>query len=227
MGTSTEGQPAGALTAEVTPGDPPEVTAAVTPGDPPEVTAAVTSRPDEALGRHIRTARTAHNLTLEQLAERTGLSRSYLSNVERNVNSPTISTLRTILDALGVSLAQMFRTVEGERTLVVRPAERVEIARTGNDQVRYELLNPNPTGRLEMLIMKVAPGASSGLLPHTHVGEEVGFMVSGRLRYWVDGISYELSAGDSINYESSRPHRYENPGDETAVSVWALTPPSF
>src|SRR5882757_3325675 len=84
MGTSTEGQPAGALTAEVT------------PGDPPEVTAAVTSRPDEALGRHIRTARTAHNLTLEQLAERTGLSRSYLSNVERNVNSPTISTLRTI-----------------------------------------------------------------------------------------------------------------------------------
>jgi transcriptional regulator with XRE-family HTH domain len=215
MGTSTEGQPAGALTAEVT------------PGDPPEVTAAVTSRPDEALGRHIRTARTAHNLTLEQLAERTGLSRSYLSNVERNVNSPTISTLRTILDALGVSLAQMFRTVEGERTLVVRPAERVERARTGNDQVRYELLNPNPTGRLEMLIMKVAPGASSGLLPHTHVGEEVGFMVSGRLRYWVDGISYELSAGDSINYESSRPHRYENPGDETAVSVWALTPPSF
>ncbi|MEC3980728.1 helix-turn-helix domain-containing protein [Amycolatopsis sp. H20-H5] len=182
---------------------------------------------DEQLGRHIRDARTARNLTLPQLAERTGLSRSYLSNVERNVNSPTISTLRTILDALGVSLAQLFRTVEGERRAVIRPADRVEIARTGNDAVRYELLTPNPAGRLEMMIMKVAPGASSGELPHTHAGEEVGFMLSGRLRYWIDDECHELQAGDAITYESTRPHRYENPGGETAVSVWALTPPSF
>ncbi|GAB3288733.1 cupin domain-containing protein [Parasphingorhabdus pacifica] len=185
------------------------------------------SSTEEELGRHIRDARLSRSLTLEQLAKRTGLSRSYLSNVERNVNSPTIGSLRTILDAVGVSLTQLFRTVEAERHAVVRPADRVEIARTGNATIRYELLNPNPQGRLEMLIMKVAPGASSGPLAHTHAGEEVGFMVSGQLRYWVDETSYDLQAGDAINFESTRPHRYENPGDEEAVSVWALTPPSF
>lgn len=182
---------------------------------------------DEELGRHIRDARAARNLTLEQLAQRTGLSRSYLSNVERNINSPTISTLRTILDALGVSLTELFRTVERERRGVIRPSDRVEIARTGNNGIRYELLNPNPAGRLEVMIMKVAPGESSGEYPHTHAGEEVGFMISGRLRYWVDDTCYELEAGDAINFESTRPHSYENPGEETAISLWALTPPSF
>lgn len=182
---------------------------------------------DDELGRHIRDARTARGLTLPQLAELTGLSRSYLSNVERNVNSPTVSSLRTILDALGVSLAQLFRTVEGRRQGVTTPQERVEIARMGNDAVRYELLNPDPDGRLEMMLMKVAPGATSGTVAHTHAGEEVGYMIRGRLRYWVDDTCYELQAEDAINFDSTRPHRYENPGTETSISLWVLTPPSF
>jgi transcriptional regulator with XRE-family HTH domain len=182
---------------------------------------------DEELGKHIRAAREARNLTLPQLAELTGLSRSYLSNVERNVNSPTISTLRTILDALGVSLAELFRVVEGKQMGVVRPADRVEIVRTGNDAIRYELLNPNAGGRLEMIIMKVEPGAASGPVAHSHAGEEVGFVISGKLRYWVDGEHHDLEAGDALNFESTRPHRYENPGTETSISLWVLTPPSF
>ncbi|MHA6798579.1 helix-turn-helix domain-containing protein [Bounagaea algeriensis] len=182
---------------------------------------------EEELGRHIRDARRNRDLTLEQLAERTGLSRSYLSNVERNVNSPTVGTLRTILDAVGVSLTQLFRTVEGGRRALVRPDDRVEIVNTGNAAIRYELLNPDPAGRLEMLIMKVAPGASSGPVAHTHAGEEVGFVVSGQLRYWVDDTCYDLNAGDAVNFEATHPHRYENVGAEEAVSVWAITPPSF
>ncbi len=182
---------------------------------------------EEELGRHIRDARRNRGLTLEQLAERTGLSRSYLSNVERNVNSPTVGTLRTVLDAVGVSLTQLFRTVEGGRRALVRPDDRVEIVNTGDAAIRYELLNPDPAGRLEMLIMKVAPGASSGPVAHTHAGEEVGFVVSGQLRYWVDDTCYDLHAGDAVNFEATRPHRYENVGDDEAVSVWAITPPSF
>jgi transcriptional regulator with XRE-family HTH domain len=182
---------------------------------------------DEELGPHIRQARTNRGLTLPQLAERTGLSRSYLSNVERNINSPTISTLRVILDALGVSLAQLFRAVEGPHKGVVRPDERVEIVRTGDSSIRYELLNPNPIGRLEMLIMYVEPGAASDGVSHSHLGEEVGYMISGQLRYWVDNERYDLETGDAINFESTRPHRYENTGTETSVSLWVLTPPSF
>lgn len=181
----------------------------------------------DSLGMHIREARQSRNLTIEQLAQRSGLSRSYLSNLERNVNSPTISTLRTVLDAIGVSLTQLFRSVEGEHLAVVSPEERVEIARTDDGSIRYELLTPNPTGRLEMLIMNVEPGASSGAAGHRHAGEEVGLMISGELDYWVDEQYHHLRPGDAINFESTRSHRYQNNGETTAVSVWALTPPSF
>lgn len=182
---------------------------------------------DEDLGRHIRDARLARNLTLEELAARTGLSRSYLSNVERNVNSPTVSTLRTILDALGVSLVDLFRSVDGERRPVTRKSERLEIVNTDNATIRYELLNPDPPGKLELILLHVEPGAHSGERDHTHAGEEVGLILTGRLNYWVDSEFYELGEGDAISYEASRPHRYENPGTETCTSLWALTPPSF
>jgi transcriptional regulator with XRE-family HTH domain len=179
------------------------------------------------LGRHIRNARAARNLTLEQLAQATGLSRSYLSNVERNVNSPTISSLRVILDALNVSLTELFRTVERDRGIVTTPADRVVIARTGNGDITYELLNPNPVGKLEMLILHVAPGAGSGSEPHAHAGEEIGLMLSGELTYWVDGVTHLLKPGDSISIDATTPHRYRNAGSVPAVSVWSVTPPSF
>jgi len=185
------------------------------------------TREPEDLGRHIRDARRERGLTTERLAELTGLSRSYLSNVERNVNSPTISTLRTILDALGLSLSELFRNVEAEHRVLTRPYQRVEIARTGNDSVRYELLNPNPSGKLELLIMTVAPGASSGPKGHTHGGEEVGLLLEGTLDYWVDGVCYSLEVGDALSFTSTTPHRYTNTGDTPAVSVWCVTPPSF
>ncbi|RLL66484.1 XRE family transcriptional regulator [Streptomyces sp. Z26] len=201
---------------------------AVADGPAAPVAAGSSGAPGEDdLGRHIREARVQRGLTLEALARATGLSRSYLSNVEHNKNSPTISTLRTILDALGVTLSQLFRTVEGERPAVTRPDQRVVIARTGNDDVRYELLNPNPLGRLESMIMEVAPGATSGGHPHTHAGEEVGLILSGELDYWVDGVHYALREGDAVSFDATRPHRYANPGTVPSVSVWTVTPPSF
>lgn len=178
-------------------------------------------------GHHIRDARRERGMTTARLAELSGLSRSYLSNVERNVNSPTISTLRVILDALGLSLSELFRSVENEQSILTRPDQRVQIARTGNDQVRYELLNPNPTGKLELLVMTVAPGAASGGTPHAHAGEEVGLLLEGTLDYWVGDSYYALEAGDALSFASTTPHRYANTGHSPAVSVWCVTPPSF
>lgn len=202
-------------------------TAATPTGDVAPAAHTTSAAPEEDFGRHIREARQQRNLTMEKLAEMTGLSRSYLSNVERNVNSPTISTLRVILDALGMSLTELFRNVESAQRILTRPSERVEIARTGNSSVRYELLNPNPNGQLELLIMTVAPGGTSGAHPHTHAGEEVGLLIEGNLNYWVDGVHYPLEAGDSLSFTSTTPHRYSNTGTVPAVSVWCVTPPSF
>ncbi|WP_223281041.1 helix-turn-helix domain-containing protein [Streptomyces antnestii] len=99
----------------------------------------------------MRRERPERGFTPETLAGKTGLSRSYLSNVERDVNSPTINTLRTIVDALGTTLSQLH----------------------------------NPMGRLEMMLLEVTPGVSSGESPHSHAGEEVGLLLSGELDHWV------------------------------------------
>ena len=179
------------------------------------------------IGQYLRRERLEKGYTLEKLAETTGLSRSYLSNIERNVNSPTINTLRTIVDALGVSLSRLFREIDRERHVMTRPDQRVELTRAGVEGVTYALLNPNPVGRLEMMMLEVAPGASSGDRPHTHSGEEVGVLLSGELDYWVDGVLYHLRPGDSVSFESTTPHRYHNPGKVPAVCVWAETPPGF
>ncbi|MGW1005058.1 helix-turn-helix domain-containing protein [Streptomyces sp. NPDC002520] len=102
---------------------------------------------DDGIGQHLRRERLERGFTLEALAEKTGLSRSYLSNVERDVNSPTINTLRTIVDALGTTLSQLFRAVDRERRVLTRPDQRVELTQAGVEGVTYTLLNPNPVGR--------------------------------------------------------------------------------
>ncbi|MEU9125786.1 cupin domain-containing protein [Streptomyces sp. NPDC048506] len=181
----------------------------------------------DGIGRHLRRERQARGLTLEQLAERTGLSRSYLSNVERDVNSPTINTLRTIVNALGTTLSRLLHAVDREQRVLTRPDQRVELTRAGVDGVTYTLLNPDHGGRLEMMMLEVAPGASSGDRPHSHTGEEVGVLLSGALDYWVDGVHHRLGPGDCVSFPSTTPHRYSNPGDVPAVCVWAETPPSF
>ncbi|WP_274918069.1 helix-turn-helix domain-containing protein [Streptomyces sp. WZ-12] len=181
----------------------------------------------EGIGQFLRRERLERGITLEKLAEKTGLSRSYLSNVERDVNSPTINTLRTIVDALGTTLSRLFHAIDRERRVVTRPDDRVELTRAGVEGVRYALLNPKHGGKLDLMRLEVAPGASSGSNPHSHGGEEVGLLLSGELDYWVDGVHYRLQPGDCVSFDSSLPHRYSNPGDIPAVCVWAETTPAL
>ncbi|MFG3552273.1 cupin domain-containing protein [Streptomyces sp. NPDC047725] len=181
----------------------------------------------EGIGKFLRRERLERGFTLERLAEKTGLSRSYLSNVERDVNSPTINTLRTIVDALGTTLSRLFHTIDRERRVLTRPEERVELTRAGVEGVTYTLLNPKHGGKLEMMMLEVAPGASSGTDPHTHGGEEAGLLLSGELDYWVDGVHHHLQPGDCVSFDSSLPHRYSNPGNVPAVCVWSETLPGF
>ncbi|MEU9111671.1 cupin domain-containing protein [Streptomyces sp. NPDC048483] len=180
---------------------------------------------NDGIGQHLRRERLGRGYTLENLAGKTGLSRSYLSNVERDVNSPTINTLRTIVEALGTTLSSLFQAADRERRVLTRPDQRVELTRAGVEGVTYTLLNPKHGGRLEMMMLEVAPGASSGDSPHTHAGEEVGLLLSGELDYWVDGVQYHLQPGDCVSFESTTAHRYHNPGNVPAVCVWSETPP--
>ncbi len=198
-----------------------------TPPVPAEVADAPEATPSH-LGAEIRGLRKARNLTLIQLAATSGLSVGYLSMVERQKAMPSIKALMSIAQALGVTIGWFFEADAvhpQERGLVVRRSRRRRIDYSTG--IVDELLSPSLKGSIELVLCRMAPGATSGEEPYSHASEEAGMVVRGRLELWVDGQSVLLETGDSFGFESTRPHRYRNPGPDETEVVWAITPPSY
>lgn len=182
-----------------------------------------------SVGKEIKDLRKASDVTLAQLSEATGLSQGYLSQIERGISSPSVKALHTISRALGVNISWFFRpTTDAEDDLsdfIVRRDKRRMIRFESG--ITDELLSPNLARGIELLRCTFPPGSASGKDPYEHRGEEAGFVVAGRMTIWLDGRRIELEAGDSFAFESTLPHRYANEGDEVAVIVWAISPPSY
>ncbi len=197
--------------------------------EPPQAEAADASEPvPSRVGAEIRGLRKARNLTLSHLAAASGLSVGYLSMVEREKAMPSIKALISIAHALGVTISWFFdadAVSPQERGLVVRRSRRRRIDYSTG--IVDELLSPSLKGSLELVLCRMAPGASSGEEPYSHTSEEAGVVVRGRLELWVDGQRVSLETGDSFGFDSSRPHRYWNPGPDETEVVWAITPPSY
>lgn len=181
------------------------------------------------LGGEVRSLRKARDLTLTELSRTSGLSVGYLSQIERNLSTPSVRALTELSRALGVTIGWFFndgnRGPEDERGFVVRKANRRKLGTGDLGGVDY-LLTPNLDGQLELLLTKIQPGGS-GNEPYTHRGEEAGLVLSGRLEMWVGKRHFILEQGDSFNFPSTLPHRYRNPCDRETVIVWAITPPSY
>lgn len=181
------------------------------------------------LGGRLRELRKARSMTLQALAEKAGLSVGFLSQLERNQASPSVRALNALAQALDVSIHWFFPDPEEEQDLdadiIVRSGRRRAIRfDTG---IKDELLCPNLTGQLEMLICTLQPGASSDEELYSHKGEEAGYVASGRLELTVEEKTYDLEKGDSFHFDSNRPHRYRNPGSEITTVIWAMTPPHY
>lgn len=181
------------------------------------------------IGEKIRQLRKSRRVTLKDLAERTSLSIGYLSQVERNLSSPSVNVLRDIAIALDVNISWFFEVPEksqsGEERFIVRESDRRRLRfRSG---ITDSLLTPDLNGQIELLLSRFEPGASSGEEPYTHIGEEAGVVMAGQLELWIDGERFLLSEGDSFNFPSSAPHRYRNPGETESVVIWSITPPSY
>jgi transcriptional regulator with XRE-family HTH domain len=185
--------------------------------------------PDARVGREIKLLRKASDVTLAQLSAATGLSQGHLSQIERGKSSPSVKALHSISRALGVNISWFFKpTPDGSDELseyVVRGDRRRSLRFESG--ITDELLSPNLGREIELLRCTFAPGSESGKEPYAHKGEEAGIVIAGRLTLWLDGRRIELKAGDSFAFESTLPHRYANEGDEEAVIIWAISPPSY
>ncbi|MEQ9491180.1 MAG: XRE family transcriptional regulator [Alphaproteobacteria bacterium] len=184
---------------------------------------------DGSLGAQLRELRKVRDFSLAMLAEQTGLSVGHLSQIERNLSSPSVKALHDIANALGVNISWFFQdetvAARPERAYIVRAAER-RILHFSSD-ISDELLSPNLSGQLELLWSRFAPGSTSGVEPYRHKGEEAGVVISGTLELWIGDTRHILHKGDSFSFKSTLPHRYSNPGDEPTDVVWAITPPSY
>jgi transcriptional regulator with XRE-family HTH domain len=178
------------------------------------------------LGPRIRSLRHARHVTLRQLAERAGVTESFLSQVEREVASPSIASVQRIARALDLGIADLF--ADGEpHSRIVRRADRRRISYPGLDSVD-EFLTAGSDGRLQVILSTVEPGGGTGEEAYSHDSdEEVGIVLSGSLVLWVADEHHLLEEGDTITYSSRLPHRNRNAGDRQAVILFCCTPPSF
>jgi transcriptional regulator with XRE-family HTH domain len=185
--------------------------------------------PSSEIGRQLRHLRLAKRLTLQKLADQSGVSIGYLSQLERGRSVVTVAILMRISETLGVPLNFFFSIAAAgrsdERDVVVRADQRRQLTFPGLG-ICDELLSPDLAGPIEMLLSTIAPSADSGE-PYRHEGAEAGFVMSGALELWVGERRFELRAGDSFSFRSDVPHRYRNPGREPAKIVWIVTPPSY
>jgi transcriptional regulator with XRE-family HTH domain len=185
----------------------------------------VANEPD--LGATIRRLREERNLSLKEVAMRSDLTPSFLSQVERNLTSPSVASLRKVAQAFGVPLTSLFQGPTAPEDHVVRRSERRQLIHPRR-QWRDYLLTPNLTGKLQVILSIIEPGGGSGEEPYAHDSdEECVVVLRGRLEFWVGSDWYLLEEGDSIVFESRIPHRNSNPGPDQAEVLWITTPPSY
>ena len=162
-------------------------------------------------------------LTLTGLAARVGITRSFLSSVERGVAYPSIVVLRSIAAALEVPVFLLF-TGPDLNGIVVRKDAR-KVIRPPGSPLSYELVSPDLRRKIEMILVRHKPGVEYPAMAHE--GEECALVLSGRVVITVANVDYELDEGDAIYYDSGLPHAARALGDEEALIVSAITPPNF
>jgi transcriptional regulator with XRE-family HTH domain len=195
-----------------------------------KVTAKAITKPaepamDVAVGRRIRDLRRVRHFSLETVAERTSLSIGFLSQIERGLSSPSLRVLATLADVLGVGIAALFgaspNSDGASDQVVTRGLQRPELKlwRTG---VSKQLLSPaSAENRLNLFLVHLEPGGSTGDELYTHDGEEAGLVLDGEMMLTVDSETWSLKTGDSFRFASRRPHRFSNPAQGAkAVVLW-------
>jgi transcriptional regulator with XRE-family HTH domain len=183
-------------------------------------------RKDIDVGARLRALRLIHGLSQRELAKRAGVSNAIISLIEQNRTSPSVGSLKKVLDGLPMSLADFFAMELTPRPQIFFAAEELtEIAGSGISyrQVGRDLANRG----LQILHERYQPGADTGETMLRHAAEEGAVVIRGHVEVTVGDERRVLGPGDAYYFDSRLPHRFRNVGDEVCEIVSACTPPSF
>jgi transcriptional regulator with XRE-family HTH domain len=174
------------------------------------------------VGGRLRAARRERGLSLAAVAERSGLTKGFLSEVERDLTSPSVGSLLRLCAALDLSIGQLFDADQGP---VVRAAERAPIAFGGEGVDEFQL---TPAGERRLLVLQsdIAPGGGSGPEAYGLAADaEFVHVLAGTLDIDIGGTSCRLAAGDSMTFDAGAPHTWANPSrSQPARVLWVLVP---
>ena len=179
------------------------------------------------IGKKLQTFRNMRNMNIRELSQKTNVTPSMLSQLERDLVNPSINTLKAIAKALDVPLFRFFKDDEETKDIVVRANKRKTIGLPEQQDVIYDLLTPDVSGNIEFCIMHIPPFSNSSETALTHKSEEVAYVAEGKVDILIGTTLYTLDTGDSIRIPSFTEHIWKNNTNEHIKIVFAISPPCF
>lgn len=169
----------------------------------------------KTVGNKLRLVREERGLTQRELAQRAGISSNAVSLIERDENSPSVSTLQSLAAALNIKMSYFFNDYEPVNILHTKLTDRPAIHSNGmriegiGGKLNYQEMEP--------FIITLQPNADSGERQVVHTGHELVYCISGSVEYLIDGQIYSLETGDTLIFEAHLPHLYRNVTNSDAV----------
>jgi DNA-binding transcriptional MerR regulator/quercetin dioxygenase-like cupin family protein len=176
-----------------------------------------------AIAQELLQLRREHGLTLAAVAQKTGVSVSFLSSLEHGYSKPSIATLQKLARLYDTNVLSFFADKDDPRRLVRMGERKVLVPNRG---VQMELLAFGKKA-MEPHLFRIAPGADSGG-SYSHEGEEFIYVLQGKLEMWIDEVEhYVLEAGDSLYFDSIEAHRWKSLSARETLALWVNTPATF
>jgi quercetin dioxygenase-like cupin family protein/DNA-binding XRE family transcriptional regulator len=178
------------------------------------------------IGKDLRRARIAKGMTLDDLSKKSGYSKALISRVETGSVSPSLESLEKIASLLGLTLHDIFISVERDRSSLVCKGERRRFNADGGTSIEF-LTSNVATKMLEPVKITLSPGHQSGGEPRLHHSEQFILVLTGKIEVTIGKKTTKLSAGDSLHFAAGIPHSWRNIGKDTAEFVSVTTPPQI
>ena len=175
------------------------------------------------IGAKIKRIRLSNQLTLEELANRSELTKGFLSQLERDLTSPSVATLENLLEALGTNLKDFFSEDEDEQIVF----SKEDFLENIQDDYKISYIIPNAQkNEMEPIMITIESGGKY-LEEEPHEGEEFGYVLSGSITLHLGDKSYKVRKNESFYFKPRANHYISNDGKTTAKVIWISTPPSY
>lgn len=175
------------------------------------------------IGIKLKLLRQKNDLTIEELAERCELTKGYISQLERNLASPSIETLDNILTVLNTNLSDFFKT--DKQTQVLFSSNDMNILDEENYQIKW-LVHNSSSNDLEPILLTLYPYKQSEII-EASVGEIFGYVLEGKINVYYGDSKTIANKGDAFYIYCDKKHFLKNVTNKNAQILWISTPPKF